>query len=359
MRRVPFSFALLCLLAGPVPAPAKTALVPKCTDYGKGRPLRVCTELDESALAGLGSSTKWRVWVEGDGSPIHVRLHNNSPGVVQLRGGDDQIVHMGCRRHHEVRRKVTAVGKGQAKLEARPYSDSPKREAAAIAASLAIRLAQIEAEFIERRAKLPPHYPAAAVSDLLNTTEAELLDALSYQELAALRDYVEEKFRLARTNLESSRTHRSAAFTALRPAIVLASLSPPRPIVAAPEPPAESVLDHILEIIRHLRKLADDTNLTTDLCVVSSPPGANFSMRPRLFNKWRGDRTDTEVENLYRGIYIYRISKGFRSFTCKDPEVCNLIDLVDDTKPILRCTLNDLPCRRQEGPSPAGACSGN
>jgi hypothetical protein len=256
---------------------------------------------------------------------------------------------MGCSLHRRVRRKVTLIGPGEPRLTVRPYSALPKQEAAAIAAALAPRLAQIEAAFNEGRAKLVPTYPDEAVSELLHLTETKLLEALSYQELAALRDYVREQFREARRDQDKA----TAALPSPQPKAMLASLIPPlgKELFMAIAP-AESALDRIGRMLRRLTGMAASDDMTTNLCVMSTPEqGAAFSMRPRSYNKWRGDKTNTEILNLYRGIYIYRISKWFRSFSCKNPEICNLIDLVDDTKPVLYCDLKDWrsPCGRQGG----------
>src|SRR6185295_7617771 len=115
--------------------------------------LRICSELDESALR-QGQWATWRIWLEGGGYPFNVRLHNNLPGVLQIKGGDDQIIHMGCRWHRQVRRKVRLIGRAEVESEAgtmeglgsrndvriadaltrmvRPYSPSTSHEAATI-----------------------------------------------------------------------------------------------------------------------------------------------------------------------------------------------------------------------------------
>jgi len=354
MRRVPFSLAILALLTGPTGIGAKALSPPKCTEYHQGRPVRVCTQLDESALSGPGRSTKWRVWVEGDGSPVHVRLHNNSPTVVRLKGGDDQIVHMGCRRHHEVRRKVIAVGTGEAKLEARPYSESPKQEAATIAASLAPRLAQIEAEFRERRAKLAPSFPPKAVSELLDTTETELLAALSYQELAALRDYVQEQFRQAHAELDKSGVRKEAGEPLFHARTLLTSLT----LAMLPDEPttSESMLDRIARLLRRLTERADKNDLVTSLCVTSEPEThAKFLMRPRAVRGWTIQTlTVGDLPVLYRGLYAYSMSKGLKRTHCERPdrEPCALINLVDDPQPIFDCDLAADACTRKSAPFP-------
>jgi hypothetical protein len=203
--------------------------------------VRICTELDATALSDPGVATKMRIWVEGDPRPIQIRLHNDSPGVVRLKGGDDQIIHMGCRLHRQVRRKITSIGPGEPRLVVRPYSPLPKREAAEIAAALAPRLEEIEARFT--------------------------------------------------------------------------------------------------------------------LCVTSDPKtGARFLMRPQAVRKWTIEGITTgDLAVVYRGLYAYRMSQGFKVKRCENPEnePCALIDLVDDPQPVFHCDLTRDACTRKPAPLPA------
>lgn len=368
MRYGPFLLTFLVLLADTAPLRAAGPPSPKCREHGRG--VRICTELDESALSRPGRSTTWRIWVEGEAGPIQVRLHNDSPAVVRVKGGDDQVIHMGYRLHRRVKRKVISIGPGAARLTARPYSASPKQEAAAIAAALAPLLARIEAEFIAGRARLSasPDYFAAEVEDLLAGTEAALLQALSYTELAALRDYVREEFRQARAALDASRTKEAATSAPFPSQAVVASLhlthslypvataSPPHGKGTVPKERADSMLGGILRSIHRLWELADQNEMVTDLCIISEPErGATVRLRPRRAETWRGGETDTEIQNLYRGIYVYHVRKGLRSVVaCTDPQTCNLINLVDDPGRILACNLTNKSCAQR-----GGACRGD
>lgn len=368
MRSVPFLLAVLLLFAGAAPVRPETSGSPTCTEHGRG--VRICTELDESALSRPGRSTKVRVWVEGEPRPIQIRLHNDSPRVVRLKGGDDQIIHMGCRWHRQVRRKVTSLGPGEPRLVAKPYSAFPKQEAAAIAASLAQRLAEIEARFIARSAELSPDYPAEAVLELLDTTEAELLDVLSYQDLAALRAYVQEQFRQARADLEKSDIEPKTGDLHLpfRPRAILASVSLHLLLdkssfaknssgKGASRENGEYTLARIGQMLRRLTGMAEQNDFATSLCVTSDPTiGAKFLMRPQGIRKWTIEGiTVGNLAVLYRGLYAYRMSKGFKTKRCEKPdeEPCALIDLVDDPQPIFHCDLTSEACTRKPGPLPA------
>lgn len=341
-----------------------------CREHGRG--IRVCTELDRSALSRPGASTRLRVWVEGGPRPIQIRLHNDSPGVVRLQGGNDQIVHLGCLLHRQVLRKVTTIGPGEPQLAVRPYSALPKREAADIAAVLAPRLAEIEARFIKRRAELPPGYTSEAVSALLNTTEAELLDALSYQELAALRDFVQEEFRKARVNLGETRIGRKK--DRIRPSfpiqVVLASLSGSRlpqdtrsgrssGAVSRSNP--NPVLDRVADDLHLVKRMAEQDELLVSICVTSEPgDGVKVSLRPLSIRVWTVETvTIGELPTLYRGIYLYKASRSLKAgASCVNPlkQGCSPLDLVRHPLPALYCQLSARACTLRPGPLPGNDC---
>src|SRR5947209_5008958 len=126
MRCAPLALAVLGLL---IPAGIAVAAEPgaPCGDPVGTSDLRICSELDGNALR-RGQWATLRIWLEGGGYPFSVRLHNNLPGVIEVKGGDDQIIHMGCRWHRQVRRKVRLLGPAEAKSEtgiaARPEARS-------------------------------------------------------------------------------------------------------------------------------------------------------------------------------------------------------------------------------------------
>jgi hypothetical protein len=337
MRRALIPIAAVLFLLD-LPLQAAEPGDPKCTEYGRSEG-RICSRIDASTLRNPGDSTTWRVWLEGGGEPIDVRLHNGSPGVVRVKGGEDQTVHMGCRWHREVRRKVTLIAPiapGEPLLQAGLRSPSPRQEAAGIAVSLLERLKRVEAAFLSRRDDLPAAPSSDAVKTLLDRTEADLLEALSYEELAALRDYVREKFRsLSVTDFPQKQA-------------VYASLS-----TAVPE----SALDRALGVIRRLIELAQNNDLVVDLCVVSEPRNrARFIMRPWSLNRIRETYTTGEIAGLYRGLYVYRVTRGLGSFGCMDPvkDQCAAIDLVDDPSKTYQCDLERRACRRLRDLPPGG-----
>src|SRR4051812_4996083 len=149
------SLAALLLLASAAAAQKEAPPPqPKCREYGPPPLLWLCTELDANALRGPGHSTTWKIRAQGGSQGMKVRLHNHSPTVVTLEGGDDQIV--SPERGNEIWRKVTQVSLKEASafLVARPYDPSPEREAAILAAFLSPHLERVETGFIQERGRL-------------------------------------------------------------------------------------------------------------------------------------------------------------------------------------------------------------
>lgn len=348
---------------------------PRCQDYGPAPVLRICTELDAKALRGAGHSTTWTIRGEGGSRGVKVRLHNNSPTVVTLEGGDDQIVSL--KPGEEIRRRVTQISleKGSALLAALPYDPSPKRESAILAAFLSPRLEREETWFVAERGRLAESgYSVEAAGRLLATTESDLLDLLSYPELSALRGYVQVKLRESRIELSKAQVAASAGVARPLPRAVPALWTAAVPSAAVraanPTPPpgprlrkeaADSVLDRVLRMIQRLRELARTDDLYTRLCIVSAPgDGARFMMRPQLSEASERMEINTNGEvQAYRGLYVFSIRKGFRQrINCEklDHEDCTLIDLVDDPKPVFYCDFNKKNCERRPGPVPAGVC---
>ncbi|HYX23285.1 MAG TPA: hypothetical protein VFC23_03965 [Thermoanaerobaculia bacterium] len=317
-----------------------------------------------------------------------MRLHNNLPGVIEVRGGDDQIVHMGCRWHRQVRRKVRLIGPVEPKsetgtagepaakkeagiaegLKVRLYSPSPRQEASTIATALAPVLKRIEDEFLAERSRLTgsPDYPKDAVTALLDRTENALLAALSYQELAALRDYVRQEFQKARMELReirSSRRMEGLPFS-FPPQAVLASLSGLHLAQVRPVPVEEAVsrssMDRVTtwidNVLRRLTGMAERHDFLMSLCVTSEPgEGAQVFLRPLSIRDWTAQQITTgEFSTLYRGVYAYKAFRGLTQISCPVKDGCPSLDLVTDPTPSLHCDLTVRACTPH--PLPANGC---
>jgi hypothetical protein len=182
---------------------------------------------------------------------------------------------------------------------------------------------------------------------LLNRTEAELLAALSYQELAALRDYVRTKFREARAMPEDANTLRPSSPSTVFASFAISATTYSNAIKFSSNQgtkPKEGVIKghgSVRQLIRQLREFADQDNFLTRLCITSTPKqGAHFRMRPQSFNQWMMDKsTPNQYPVVFRGLYIYSMQKGFHEKTCLDPEHtgCSPIDLVNNSDPTFSC----------------------
>lgn len=361
--RVTFLVALLLLAR--VAAARESGPPPECATYPYPSipSLQICTQIDQGPLSQPGGVTTWRIRVRSGWKPILVRLHNASPRVVHVEGGNDQVRHMGCLRHHEAELRVTSIGPGAPQLDVKPYDPSPRKEASSIAASLAPRLARIEAEFRERQGRLEssPDDSAEAVEALLNTTESELLQALNYQELAALRDYVRMKFQDAQATLSSARSARNTS--AFRSPVVIParfqgwnSMGPER----LPKRASSSVLGDIGRRLRQLYEMAVTDDMIVNVCVTSAPEtGHHFEMHPQSYNRPQVTLTTGEISNVYRGIYIYGLTQRKTTLAaCSDARQCPAIDLVDKP-PLVYCDLNDRSCIQRSDLKPEKVCHGH
>jgi len=345
---------------------------PICEPHGPG--VRVCYSVDLDDLRKSGSTTL-RGWIEGMPRPSAIRVHNSSPGVVHLKGGEDRILHTACDRHSRFRIGIRAVGPGRPQLVVRPYDPSPRREASRIAAEIAPLLAAIERQFQEASNRLPVPSPPAAVAELLDTTEKSLLAVLSYQELAPLRDSVQMEFRQQRAASlkEAARAWVEPGGFPFRssrvvPAAFTAGSSRRSHILTAATPPpasSGSALDRIKRFLHSLTEMAENDELTVDVCVASVPAnGMSFSMYPRYY---RTQRYSTQTENLlphvYRGLYAYEGNQGFRRpFGCHPADndeapACTMLDLLNRREQeIIHCDLSRRTCFMQVDPAHQASC---
>jgi hypothetical protein len=303
----------------------------------------------------VGRSTKYRVWVEGTREPVEIRLHNSSPTVIRLEGGDDQILRTGGGRKNEAQVKVKSLRVGSAGIKAHPYSRDVKQEAARIATEMAPKLVALQADFVRKRRALPRPAPPAAVTRLLEGTEAALLEILSYPELAAMRDHVRAVVREARNGLAESRGSSTSH------AVVLAAYR----FAQSGSGKGESGLDSISRLLDRLIDLAKKNDYVVSLCVISVPKGgARFDMEPESYAAGAKDVLTTgEIINIYRGRYVYRAKPAAgKPIECRprpgSANPCRPLDLVDDSRPLLVCDFAAGLCSRSADALPE-KCHGN
>jgi hypothetical protein len=286
----------------------------------------------------VGRSTKYRIWVEGTRERVEIRVHNSSPEVIRLKGGDDQTVRTGGGRNNDVEIKVKSLRVGSASLDAHPYSKDVREEAARIATAIAPKLAALEARFARER--------RAQAAGLLDRTERSLLEILSYRELAALRDSVTAEFRQARAG-----ARRAQSLARPREGVRLAAWQSPSP--SAPE----SALERIARLLARLTEISRERDLLVDLCIVSQPKSAALvRLHPQSYPEGKRETRTAGKIALFRGLYVYQAELGKSRIRCvPDPkrdalESCAPLDLLYNSQPVLACDFGPGSCALRSGP---------
>jgi hypothetical protein len=371
-------------------------------------PHTLCTELLGTLQPNIPAT--WRIWVEGTCLPLTIRVHNSSPRALALEGGPDQIVRTSGGRRNEVLLRVTLLEpdapSGGLKVWVAGYD--PQREAAQIAAEIAPLLEALQHEFErerevvtsgptgaargrtsgpgewcarprlgrEREAVAIAADPAAApdpaaAEALLERTKAELLDILSHQELAALRDTVEAEFRLAEAELEGRIASRPPA--APSAAILVAALAPTADMLAVDARPigggagqgrVETALDRIALLLSRLVAVSRSEGLLVDLCITSKPRArAMVYLYPPSYQSGKLPTRTHRKQKVYRGLYAFAADLlGQRPIACAPgrdgnaPDSCAFLDLFNDPPHLFECDFGDGNCTPVAGPPPAGAC---
>jgi hypothetical protein len=240
--------------------------------------------------------------------------------------------------------KVTYEDEGEAR----------RRQAGVIAEQLVLKLPAILESFQARRRELrrvEGGYAQEDLAALLASTETSLRGALEGEDIAPLRDYVEEVFRAARERLRLPQT---AALSSSRssPLVRQAAFQE-----GVSQSAADAVLDRIAALIKEMLSRSKSQELTVTLCVVSLPDQAKFTMSaPSQLDQRYVTSTDGEIVDAYRGIYSYTLDKGSQSIHCAAPHagehwICGPLNLRDDP-PVLACDLSLFECHpRSPAPS--------
>jgi hypothetical protein len=253
----------------------------------------------------------------------------------------------------------------------RPNRHSP--DFAALAASAAPLLAELEAEFRERRKELTvvttgegeTAYLTAEVEGLLGWTEGRLFEILNARELAPLRDSIRLRFYRFRGQLDLiQRVGERKPGSESRPEIAFASyrLAQDGPGTILPDKKVVPILDAAVNLLRKLTGLANEGRFTLRLCI-DSPllQKADFRMWPPEFKKGKHPTGQTAfpIDKAVLGRYFYslehRSSSGARRFfECSEDkdkdEVKECLDLLEKSADQLvtcnfqkeKCELHDL-----------------
>jgi hypothetical protein len=194
-------------------------------------------------------------------------------------------------------------------------------------------LQAVRTTFEARSRRLLASRNAAALAELAETTEQDLLHALRYRELEPLRDFVRWEFDAeidpkVRSLVE--RAEREPAGTAIPASLhtVLAAL-----VLANPgeKPLFSRIVDIIGEVIERLETSTE--SLVRDLTILSDPEGLLVHLHPKAYpSDYRELSTQGTLENLYIGRYVYRLSDPEK----REPLVeGKALDLLHDTRGFL------------------------
>ncbi len=225
----------------------------------------------------------------------------------------------------------------------------------------------------------------------LTETEERLLEILDPPEMAAMRDWARQGFRRAAGTIDFYRSRGGSRGTG-EIGMVLdhrwgraadAERTPrarSRPRLAALKQDSReglfvavfsAVFAEIEQLVRRPRELAEANDLIAELCVESSPEGAEFFLFPSSEPQQRRSGVSVGTIVVYRGLYAYEIRlassverggvwrrEAESAFRC-DPDAgsrsCSKIDLVNDARPVFSCDqLRDSSglrwrCSRREG----------
>lgn len=323
---------------------------------------RRCEELTVTAR----EKATWAFWsrrrrievrVEGTERPIELDVRNRTPASLRLTGGPMQRVRTSGGSPNRVTLRATVFGR-HGRLAIEPVCAREEVDVDGLSRQITDAVATIEPDFVERVAALSSRgvlTPGNALA-LLDRLEGRLLGALGDPDLAALRAWIEDWISAERERWllgqpasrawSGERPKRESATLAGHaaggPAVLVAAWAQvPRPPDREDERSATSFLGRIRQLFATLRDVASD--LTIDLCVRSNPSWADVEIGPKRHSQRRSETTDTDFQNLTRGLYVGTVSWGERSAKID-------IDLVSDASNVLNCSEENEKCRREARP---------
>jgi hypothetical protein len=242
-------------------------------------------------------------------------------------------------------RLETAIGDGDSLVRLNvaflPSSDEPagdpglEREAE-IAAAIVGPLRRLEASLDTWETCLD--VGTCSASEFLTSIETELLRILDARELAALRDWVRERFRAARAEAQLAE-------------LSTGGFQPVALTGAAPRPQSSTqTVNTVRLIVQPPREMAEEGKLRADLCVTSEPAGADFRMwppsEPNDPSRQSEVITNRSLRRVYRGIFAYRLRKDDLAYDCSNN--CPRLNLVDYPQPTFHCDIRARACTRKD-----------
>jgi hypothetical protein len=176
-----------------------------------------------------------------------------------------------------------------------------------------------------REGKLITGYDIDQVVAAVMEGRENLVEGLRAPELAALRDYVVQAYPVpSPATLERVEDVRTG-------------------LLIITEGSKNFAFSNVIQFIERIRALIRERPLSIDLTVSSLPDGATFDLWATA-GPHRTTTTNNVVENVYRGFYHYKITRGGFKLI-EEP-----LNLVDSDGRRLDCFLND--ASEQDGPHP-------
>ncbi|HSL83637.1 MAG TPA: hypothetical protein VLF66_12755 [Thermoanaerobaculia bacterium] len=314
---------------------------------------------EQSRLLPFGRGRKFRITIAGTEEPVELRVRNQAPQIIALKGGlvFDVRTSGGQSNRAVVRGRMTGTpGRGRIAVDfpsppcpcaAGGPEGLPLERVAALERCLAAAVAELEAWFDGRAEEFAARaargaLQAGEVIALIDELEERFLRVLATPEVAALRAWVEDE--LAREREVWARAPAGPVPAAARATsgYALAAGGGPSapPILRAQAESSQSfgaLFDRVKAFFGDLRSVSND--LVVELCVRSAPSGAVAWVQPKRYSEGRrtAQTTATEFLNLSRGIYVGEADgeAGRSAFE---------VDLVRRYAAYVECALGSSPC---------------
>ncbi len=201
-----------------------------------------------------------------------------------------------------------------------------------------------------------PAYDGDEVIAASSIGQTELVQGLKATELLALKEYVtlayplptrevlekitRERGEVIKEGLKDGPSQDSSPLT--RPEALKKNTDEPKRLIIS-EDLKSDVFASASRFISQVRRLSEEGRLSIDLTVNSNPDRATYDMWPSG-GPHRTTTTKNTIDNIYRGIYRYQITKpGYKPIE-------GMLNLVDSNGRTLECGLNKT--EEQDGPYP-------
>lgn len=243
--------------------------------------------------------------ITGTDLPTRVQVQNNSPGAVEVEGGNDQYVTSSGGTPNVVTRKVTVRSPGV--FEVKVNIDEQdlivttyRRELRRIAAETEAAAERLRAE--GRRGQRT--IPTADILKVLDDAVADVERSLYFEELAAFRDAVRERADEIRSEVLALSVARADS-AAIRLVTLRSADEEETSGEGVPAPSARSALSRFIDYLFGASRVGP----LVEICVVTLPVnGATLLLYPKSAPDYT-ERTTATRFPLYVGLYQWQIKQ--------------------------------------------------